>query len=301
MKYLYLILFVLIGHSMMAQNFMIENSIKCSVFFGNKFKFNISYDINLKSEIGLTKDHAITPFLDLKISFYRNYLGSSVIPLYSSWINGNVALTSGSYYSYLTKIDNPETIQIFSSAFANSLSSSYWNNIGIGTTYIYIFGAGENTYSRYQRVGNVFLSSNNLYFNYLNDGGPLLNLFGDNEDRYFTGGGTLGLNTVINNEKHLFEISFNDFTGFSKDAFEASGLLFIDNIVYKDIKEESYNTSTFSIKYINKTRNTGMSVNFWNPRTDIQDWIHKNISNDPYHYRSEKFYIDYELIYFNKL
>lgn len=283
-----------------SQKIFVSHSLLLTTSFPKKFKFVVSYSANINSEIEISKKTAIIPFVDLKISLFHNYLGTSVLKHHNSFISSNLALSYGGFLSaekrQTSTENNPAYIiqPIYSSIFANSFKNKYNYSLGCGTTYMFQKG---RTPIITQKIGNVMLAIRNFYLTYYNDGGPVLSMFGDKEDRFWTGGVTLGYNVK---NLHNFEINFDKFTGFTKNAFEVSGLLFNDTVIYKDIEETSYNSGKYSFKYFNRDSGLAGAVNFWNKKSDLQDWLHLNATNNPYHPKIEKFYFDIEMakIYF---
>ena len=299
-----LILCLIFFNSGYSQETKFSHSLKTSIFFGNKFRFIVSYGVNVGRHIKISNPNAVTPFLDLKINLYRNFLGSSVIPEYNQFMNGNIAFTGGIYYNneLSPPTDEDQYVPIFASSFANTLNSSYKTNIGISSIYVYQFGFGKNgNYSETQRIANIFASVHGAYLNYYNDGGPVLKYLGDVEDRYWTGGLAFGYIGKIKDDMHAFEASFDKYTGFIKNAFEATGLLYVDNVIYKDLKEVSYNTGKYSLSYTNLSNNIGASFNIWNSKLDFQDRLHRDVTYNPYHHKLEKPHFDFTIFNFLRL
>src|SRR5690606_35077109 len=122
---------------------------------------------------------------------------------------------------------------VFSNTFTGFTHSKYKYNIGFATSYISQSGFGKvDNYKVTQRLGNIIVSVDNFYFNYYNDGGPINKFFGDREDRYWTGGGVIGCKFVSEGAVHHLSLSFDKYTGFVKHAFEASGLLHTNKVLY---------------------------------------------------------------------
>jgi len=90
-------------------------------------------------------------------------------------------------------------------------------------------------------------------------------------------------------------VAFDKFTGFSRHAFEATGLLYVDNVIYHDLEQFSYNTGRLAIKYLNHQLGFGASANVWNIPFDLQDYLHRDVSNNPFHHKIENEYFDLEV------
>lgn len=300
LRYLFTILLIIFSaYKTEAAPYSYSQSLRVSVFFANKFRFNISYNICLNGNIMTKNNRALFPFIDIKTSLYKNYLGSSLLPNYANLFSFNTALSVGTYFSLIHDKEVQNIIPIFSSGFANSTTSPYQINLGAATSYVFQLGLlKREKYFRNQRIGNIFINCYDVYFNYYNDGGPLLRRFGDDYDRYWSGGGVLGIRRTINGELQSVEFSYDKYTGFFQNSFEVSSLIFIDNVNYKNIQEVSYNCGKYSLRYFNFNQNQGIGINRWNSKFDFQDWLHRDVSQNPYHYKIEKPYYDVELIYY---
>ncbi|MBK6365535.1 MAG: hypothetical protein IPL63_09830 [Saprospiraceae bacterium] len=283
---------------MSSQNLVFQNGISFSLYFGNEFKYLLSYNPNLSYPLEIGTNQAIIPMADLKISFYNNNLGSSVLKSFRNHFFINMAFSPTLSYSFKRATsDLPGYIPIFSNTFTGFTNTDYDNNIGISTTYIFQGGYGKvKKYERSQRLGNIFVSSRYVYLNYYNDGGPVNKWFGDKEDRYWTGGGAVGFKYFNKGEIHYLSLAFDKYSGFIKNAFEASGLLYSDQVMYKNPLETSYNSSKYTLRYVNPGRNFGAAVNWWDTPFDFQDFLHRDVSSDPFHFKLRKKFVDFEIM-----
>lgn len=288
-----------------AQDIEVVHGISISYGFPKKSRILVTYNAYLRSHFEIKKDFAYTPFLDIKVSLFRNHLGSNLKKKYSALAYFNTSFTFGNLLSF-DEIGNGDLnyVPTFTSTYHNTPNSSYRNNVGVGSTRSYQFALGnlENADVKHavlsQQVSNVMLSVHDFYLTYFNDGGdPLSNYFGDGKDRYWTAGLSMGYFIKTNNEVHQAELSFDQFTGYNKFSYETAGLLHVNNVLYSDLEQFGYNTGRVSLKYLNLTSHVGGAINLWN--IGIQDMIHKYVTSSPFHSRIEKRYVDFE-IYWNQ-
>jgi len=293
-----LVLLLLVCQSAIAQELRFQHGVGFSLYFGNEFKYLLSYNPNLAYPVPTAGSQAVIPMLDAKISVYNNNLGSSVLPAFRNRLHVNLAFSPVVSYSFTkASVHNPGYIPIFSSTFFGMANTDYDNNIGLSTIYVWQLGFGKvRSLPRSQRIGQLFISTKWAYFFYYNDGGPVNKWFGDKEDRYWTGGGGLGIKYTHQHEVQHIALNFDKYSGFIKHAFEASGLLYADNVMYRNPVETSYNSSKYSIRYLHPSQYFGASINWWNTPFDFQDFIHRNISSDPYHFKLRKKHVDFEII-----
>ncbi len=111
-----------------------------------------------------------------------------------------------------------------------------------------------NNHKRNQFVGHVAISYHNFTMDYSNDGAPPVSWFslGDEFDRWWTGG--LGIFIHNNQAFNWVEASFDQFTGYSPQLYELSGLIGIDVPRYgRSVSTDKYgppafNTSTYKLR-----------------------------------------------------
>lgn len=282
-----------------AQHLKIQQGFSASIYFGNEFKYMFAYNPNISYPISTFSQQAVIPMLDFNISLYNNNLGASVLKSFRNLFHINVSLGPTISYSFIdASIEHPGYIPIFTSTFNNISNSDYDNNIGFSVIYNwqFNFGGGIKARSVNQRIGNLFVSTKYVFLQYYNDGGPVNKWFGDKEDRYWTGGGSIGTKFTSQHQLHYLKVTFDKYSGFNQNAFEATSLLYSDNVNYKDVTETSYNSGKYSIKYLNPNLHFGAAINFWNSTFDFQDFIHRDISSSPYHFKLTKPYIDFEIL-----
>lgn len=294
MKKIFILLFCTLARLEIAfaQDLILEHTLSVSVSLPEKFRVLVSYNLHGRSHLPRGKDMAFTPFFDLKLSLLKNHLGCPVFPTQKLPFNG--ALSLGALVSGV-KRQAEGYLPVFSPTFANSFNTDYAYNAGYATTYVWHTGLPGDRNFPTQKVGSIMLSAGDFYILYANDGGPLgLSFFGDGEDRYWTGSIVAGFFDRSNGGKRQFELSFEKFTGFTKKAFEAAGLLFVDNVIYANPEQTYYTTGRTVFKFIDHRNGLGAAFNTWNAPFDLQDWTHRDITNNPYHAKIEKKYFDVE-------
>ena len=288
---------------MKAQDLEVVHGISIAYGFPKKSRILISYNAYLRTHLEVKEDFAFTPFLDIKVSLFRNHLGSNLKKKFSPLAYLNTSFTFGNLVSF-TKVDDGSLnyISTFTSTYHNTPNSEYQYNFGLGSTRSFQFALGRRSGSKIsspiltQQVSNVMLSVRDFYLTYFNDGGdPLSSYFGDGKDRYWTAGLALGYFLNYDEEIHQMELSFDQFTGYNKFSYETAGLLHVNNVLYSDLEQFGYNTGRVSMKYLNHTNQVGGAINLWN--VGIQDMIHKYVTSSPFHSRIEKRYVDFEVIW----
>lgn len=155
-------------------------------------------------------------------------------------------------------------------------------SISLGTTFV----NGLN-HDRNQQIGTLSLSAREGRFSYYNDGPPF-NWFalGDKYDRYWSGGGSFSFHYTDNSNLLTdFTIRFDNYTGYQTNLYETVDLLKLDNIAYKQKKQQFFNQSRIQYQLgIKNQQNVHISIYqpiYW----DIQKFIHFNISHNPLHAR----------------
>ncbi len=293
-----IILISLIQSLLCGQELKFQHGVAFSIYFGNEFKYLLAYNPNIYFPIKTGTSQAILPMLDLKVSLYNNNLGSSVLSSFRNKMHINIALSPTLLYSFeKASQSNPGYVPIFSNTFIAQTNSPYNYNFGFSAIYISQLGFGKvKNYSKNQRLSNLIFSFRNIYFNYYNDGGPINKWIGDKEDRFWTGGMMLGYKFLSGGQQNHVSISFDKYTGFVKHAFEAAGLLHTKNVLYADPVETSYNSGKYSLRYRRPNAFYGAAINCWNTPVDFQDFIHRDISSDPYHMKLQKKYVDFEIL-----
>lgn len=299
-RYLILLLLFLLGQVAYTQSVQAAQGLSISVAFPKKLRINVTYDLHLRSHIGVFDDFALTPLADLKVSLFRNHMGASLLKKYRAPLYANVSLSYGGLLSYDQRAEGIEGIvPVYTTIYHNAVNNSYRYNAGFASTQMFQFGltSKPDIHRRmlHQQLGNFMLGVDDVYLTYYNDGGPVLSYFGDQEDRYWTGGLTIGCLVRNRGEIHQLEVAFDKFTGFSRHAFEATGLLYVDNVIYHDLEQFSYNTGRLAVKYLNHTLGFGASANVWNIPFDLQDYLHRDVSNNPFHHKIEHEYFDLEV------
>ena len=136
-----------------------------------------------------------------------------------------------------------------------------------------------------QRIGFFNLHFDRVQVSYFNDGGTPINQthLGDLRDRYYTGGAVISYNGPLNTFLNDIRLSYNKFTGFTKNAFEASNKLNLAYIYYHDDEQKFYNKSVWSLSAGNVANGWDVCVKSYNYVVqDVQHLIHFGLF-DSYH------------------
>lgn len=155
-------------------------------------------------------------------------------------------------------------------------------SLAIGTTFV----NGIN-HKRNQQVGLVSLSGWACKLEYYNDGTPFgILALGDRYDRYWTGGGALGFFWKSNSNLITdFILRYDNYTGYQKNLYKIAKTLSIDNLPYKDQKQQMFNQARFQYK-VGFRNAFHFNVSIFEPKLmDIQYLIHYYLAKAPFHPR----------------
>lgn len=192
-------------------------------------------------------------------------------------------LTSG-LNNYLTTDSFPVVIKrniplYYFSNFTNpALQNPYDYSISAGTNFI----VSSDKLRSSQRVGFLNAHINRLQVSYYNDGGTPFDeaYLGDSKDRFYTGGALVSYQGDTKMGVNLLELSFQKFTGYTKNAFEVSNNLDLAFVDYNKPEEQYFNKSLWSLHISNPEKGIGISINRYNYTDwDIQHLIHFSTFN----------------------
>lgn len=178
-----------------------------------------------------------------------------------------------------------------------ALQNPYNYSISAGTNIIF----STDKYKSSQRIGFFNLHLNKVQVSYYNDGGtPFEQTYlGDGKDRYYTGGALFSYHGNPKADINLVEISFNKFTGYSKNAFEVSNKLDLAYVNYNNAEEKYYNKSLWTFNIGNPEKGWGININRYNYTDwDVQHLIHFSIFNS-YHLVPYDDYFSVSPIYYH--
>lgn len=215
-------------------------------------------------------------------------------------------LTTG-LRNYLTQDSLPHIINtdrnvplyFFSNFSYPALQNPYSYSFSAGTNFIFSTDRDKSS----QRVGFLNVHLHTIQVSYYNDGGtPFEQTYlGDGKDRYYSGGALISYHGVTNDGINLVELSFNKFTGYTKNAFEVSNKLDLAFVNYNNSEEKYYNKSLWSLNVGNPEKGYGLTLNRYNyTNWDVQDLIHFTkfysyhlVPYDDYFSISGNYYFDY--------
>ncbi|MEO9802711.1 MAG: hypothetical protein ABJF04_05650 [Reichenbachiella sp.] len=255
--------------------------------YDKRADFRMSVSFGLSRKIG---DY-LMPSYQLSATVYKGGLGSSI-----SWFErnklqfdlvNNFTLTGG----YKHDKEWKELIT-FNTLTANPLLNPFRYSLSMGTNLIY----NPNRKDKFQYIGFMAGSVYEFQLLYYNDG-PIFNGIGlgDGYDRYWTGGAHFYYGYVTSDIR--FNLGFDKFTGYSRDAYELSTLLGLDYVSYKDEMQNTFNTGAWRLEVIEKG-GFGVSVTY-KDQYDIQHMIHKK-GNYAYHPSMLKPHFLYGILYTNR-
>ncbi len=192
----------------------------------------------------------------------------------------DVTLNVGSYHSDVNFTEKNLPLIHFSDFTSNPLQNPLYHSVYLGTNLIWSTQKGRE----FQRVGLLgFMTYRSFQLSSYNDGSVWGRWkIGDKRDRYYTGGGLLG---VYLDTKYMFdnlEFSFHKFTWYEESIFQVGELLQLDFIAYKDNKSKYYNKGRLRFTARNSKENYGFHFTLHNTDKDFQDGIHFN-QESPYH------------------
>ena len=105
-----LLIGLLLWQGVSAQSVQVAQGLSISVAFPKKLRINVSYDLHLRSHIGVFDEFALTPLADLKVALFRNHMGASLLKKYRAPLYANVSLSYGGLLSYDERAEGVEGI-----------------------------------------------------------------------------------------------------------------------------------------------------------------------------------------------
>ncbi len=306
-----------------AQSKRVYSNSQLSFQYGFSIKGLVEFSLNTKSQkpvfrlctdFGMGSNVLARAFyfsINIECQLYNGGLGSKrregeKKPGVTLDIINGFTLTTG-LRNYLTHDSLPHIINTdrnvplyyFSNFSYPALQNPYSYSISAGTDFIF----STDKFKSSQRVGFLNLHLHTIQASYYNDGGtPLEQItLGDGKDRFYSGGALISYHGVSNNGINLVEISFNKFTGYTKNAFEVSNKLDLAFVNYNNSEEKYYNKSLWSLNIGNPEKGYGLTLNRYNyTNWDVQDFIHFTkfysyhlVPYDDYFSISGTYYFDY--------
>ena len=174
---------------------------------------------------------------------------------------------------HIIHTDRNVPLYYFSNFSYPALQNPYSYSISAGTNFIF----SSDKFKSSQRVGFLNLHLHTIQVSYYNDGGtPLEQTYlGDGKDRFYSGGALITYHGISDKGINLVELSFNKFTGYTKNAFEVSNKLDLAFVNYNNTEEKYYNKSLWSLDIGNPQKGFGLTLNRYNyTNWDVQDLIH---------------------------
>ena len=282
------LLVLLCSFSLKAQTLTPGFSVKLRFEFGNKMYANYQVSSALGVDYQLpTKTKFMSLTYHLSTNLYRGGLGSSLLlndanklrlELVNS-IGATLGLTGKELKSTGKEYDPTywkRPLYYWSNHVATPLLNPYEYSFTLATNFIWCnLKQDKNSPARQsQQLWFTGINAHNFTIGMFNDGPPF-DLFGlgDGFDRYWTGGGFFNfrLKKYLNGQ---FETSFDRFTGYSRDAYEAAGKLGFRFVPYGVNAKWNQGRMMFTFKH-----DSGIALNWTqynlSPNWDVQFLIHK--------------------------
>ena len=291
--------FILLNNTGRAQTTIYRNPDNSGLQYGFSFSAVLELSLNnykpkpvfhISGNLGIGSTYItdwIYPALNLEFDLYNGGMGSRNENsfLKSCWdldIIAALTITSGINNRFKNPgslVNSNIPLYYFADFVYPSLSNPFDYSFSLGTNIIL---TPINTEKKNQRVGFLNIHLNAVQLSYYNDGGvPMANTYlGDRRDRYYTGGAVLSFHGKQSLPINFIEISYQKFTGYTKNAFELSNDLYLNFMNYHTPEQRKYNKSLWSI-------NIGSSKNGWNTKLsyynkiswDMQHFIHWGLFN----------------------
>ncbi|RDK85533.1 hypothetical protein [Marinirhabdus gelatinilytica] len=232
-------------------------------------------------------DFGMLPAVHLGILFYnKGMLGSNLNKNYyrTTFFDffANATFTAGAKNNTTTQELEGRFVPLyhFSDFVANPLQNTFGYSLSVGSNWL--MNPDKNRASQTVGFFNVNVARRGQ-LSYYNDGGPVLSLFGDREDRFYTGG--VVISAHFNREAYidLVELSFHKFTGWQQYAVDAADKLQLDHIPYFNEDAFGFNQQQWKLNVTSFQQGYSGYITLYDFNAlDLQDFIH--FSTDfPYH------------------
>lgn len=269
-------------------------SVKVALELGNTTQKPIA-NCRISSNIGVGSVFIadwLYPALNLELGLYNGGMGSSSESSFirSRWdveITPAITFTAGTKNSLVTPwtkrlVNRNIPLYYFSDHVYPALQNPFDFSFSVGTIVVF---TPFNHEKKKQRIGFFNTHYSRFQLSYYNDGGvPISNIYlGDRNDRYYTGGGIVSYHGDPGSCVDLVELSYQKFTGYTKNAFELSNILFLNFMNYHDPKQRKYNKCLWSLNAANMESGWNVKVSSYNSIPwDLQHYIHWGLYNS-YH------------------
>lgn len=229
----------------------------------------------------------VYPTFNLEFDFYNGGMGSRNENsfLKSCWdldIIAALTITSGinNHFKNPDKLNSRNIpLYYFADFVYPALTNPFDYSFSLGTNIIL---TPTNKEKKNQRVGFLNMHLAPVQISYYNDGGfPMADTYlGDRKDRNYTGGGVLSFHGNQALPVNLIEISYQKFTGYTKNAFELSNALYLNFMNYHTPEQRNYNKSLWSLNIGNPHNGWNVKLNYYNKVSwDMQHFIHWGLFN----------------------
>lgn len=278
-----------LGHKKLKSNLYGKDS-----YCDTKFQYRLCVDVGTIAN-PFNSDRFLIP-VNLSTDIYRHGLGvrnDNRSPKHGK-MNYDLIISVGALYGWDSPNSN-KPLNHSTIAFTNATIFPHKWGAVIGTRFIFtdIFKQIEpkSKYSYFQRNGYINAHFNCIQLTYTNDGAiPFTNIFGDDFDRYWTG----GLLIQYDSKHYRSQLSFNRFTGFKEGAYELATLLGYKQVDY-NLQQSLLNRGEWNLRAVYKDdhqMNYGISLIMADyPRLSLQNLLHY-FGRMAYHptYNKKRFY-----------
>ncbi|MAP79567.1 MAG: hypothetical protein CL526_00630 [Aequorivita sp.] len=264
----------------------INLTVEYQVKHGLKFRVAATGGVAQYVEIA-NDDFGLLPSVHLGVLFYnKGILGSNLNYDYyrTTFFDffANATVTPGFTNNSTKKELQYRFVPLyhFSDFVANPLQNTFDFSISIGSNWL--MNPDKNRAS--QTIGFLNLNiKRRVQISYYNDGGPVLNYFGDREDRFYTGGIVISAHFNTNAYIDIVELSFHKFTGWQQYAVDTADKLQLDHIPYKNQDAFGFNQQRWRLNIISYQQHFGAYISLYDFNAlDLQDFLHFN-TDFPYH------------------
>ena len=248
--------------------------------------------IRVSGNAGVGSDFATTwlyPAFNIEVDLYNGGMGSrSTKNVLRSFDDLDVVLaftvTAGTKNKlkpadYLAVVERNAPLYYFSDMVLPALKNPFEASVSIGTNLIF---TPINDEKKKQRVGFLNGHYKRFQLSYFNDGGvPVSDIYlGDREDKNYTGGVLFSYHLRPDAAISLVELSYQKFTGYTKNAFEISNNLLLNFMNYHNPIQQKYNKSLWSLNVGNPNRGWAAKLSNYNSvKADVQHYIHWGLYN----------------------
>lgn len=262
-----------------------ESSKKMQYGFSTKLVFDLGFRNHSNVRIGFSTGIGFQTYSSniTSLNFEYSILKGGLGAFNNKWSSYFVIAPHFCQAVDLTNSSNPngflqnnQPLYYFTDLVTPALLNPYKKSFSIGANFIHF--VNRRIPYKWQRVAHLGIKFNNVQLVYNNDGGALMKIWGDKEDRYFTGTGFLRIQLDKNEGINNIGLSFYKFTGYKPMSFEVSDELLFSSVDYIDPKQNLFNKGFWSLQ-VGNSKYGEIFLRYNNPRNikEVQNFIHYNM------------------------